>query len=565
MAWAFVVLVLWVVVMSATNGSLYALGTEDPNSPRELCSVIHAGYESQRSLMWAKVAFLALAYVASFSMCIAFGIFQRRTFNRLNVYATHADFVAMVEGLPPIKGSEKLEDMLKEEISKATSQDVVGVSVGWDFDKYADRIQEVLEADVLEAAEEEAAAAAAAAGTAPASGASGAAAAASSAASGPTAAAAAPASEGPRPMMVGSPEEIAKDLVSSPIALVVFRTESGRDAAVAEKKPIAFHGSTLQIKQVVSEPMGVNWENFSNTKKMRRERLSAAIKMIILAGFAWSVCIYLPYAWYASSFSYSNGDKPSGLMTVSLTVIVVLGNLVMYTTCAEAAKRIGYLLKDSEDGVYMVLYTFSILFNILLDAAVAGYISYRTAVAQRARTYGGILISDLTRAQAVFESFEIQRQLGMQVYKYCWPSMFLLPFIGEAVGANWFTLHLARLVVTTFPHIKGYKAQQALKIFVPMDAGRYADVLINIAAAVLIFFLPGGHTLSLFVTLILSHSFILCFDHFRVLRCVPSFCFCSSVTDEYAQMLSIIPCSLILVAPRQNLTASRLFALSQIR
>lgn len=66
--------------------------------------------------------------------------------------------------------------------------------------------------------------------------------------------------------------------------------------------------------------MGVNWENFSNTKKMRRERLSAAIKMIILAGFAWSVCIYLPYAWYASSFSYSNGDKPSGLMTVSLTV-----------------------------------------------------------------------------------------------------------------------------------------------------------------------------------------------------------------------------------------------------
>lgn len=34
-------------------------------------------------------------------------------------------------------------------------------------------------------------------------------------------------------------------------------------------------------------------------------------------------------------------------------VIVVLGNLVMYTTCAEAAKRIGYLLKDSEDGVYM--------------------------------------------------------------------------------------------------------------------------------------------------------------------------------------------------------------------
>ena len=30
-----------------------------------------------------------------------------------------------------------------------------------------------------------------------------------------------------------------------------------------------------------------------------------------------------------------------------------------------------------------VLYTFSILFNILLDAAVAGYISYRTAATRQ--------------------------------------------------------------------------------------------------------------------------------------------------------------------------------------
>ena len=82
-----------------------------------------------------------------------------------------------------------------------------------------------------------------------------------------------------------------------------------------------------------------------------------------------------------------------------------------------------------------VLYTFAILFNILLDAAVGGYIAYRTAatlprietrrrvcpqqnicaiskVANHARTYGGILVEDLTRAQAIFESFEIQLLAG---------------------------------------------------------------------------------------------------------------------------------------------------------
>lgn len=90
----------------------------------------------------------------------------------------------------------------------------------------------------------------------------------------------------------------------------------------------------------------------------------------------------------------------------------------------------------------------------------------------------------------------------------------------------------------------------------PMDSGRYADVLINIAAAVLIFFLPGGYTIPLFVGLILSHVFIICFDHFRVLRCVPSFCFSSSVVDDYAQLLLILPCSLMLAAFVQKVNCS---------
>lgn len=41
-------------------------------------------------------------------------------------------------------------------------------------------------------------------------------------------------------------------------------------------------------------------------------------------------------------------------MTISLTLIVVLGNLFMYTTCAEAAKRIGFINRDAEGGAYMV-------------------------------------------------------------------------------------------------------------------------------------------------------------------------------------------------------------------
>eukprot|EP00439_Symbiodinium_sp_Y106_P056324 s308_g7.t2 len=609
-----VLLALWVTFLSLTGAQLSALGTEDPKSPRELCNVIHHGFEAQQTYMWAKSCFVLAAYVISVVLCMLFAIHQRRTFNRLNVFATHADFVALLDGLPAISGSEELEDLLKKEMEKASSEEVVGVSIGWhvgdNTGQYNEQISKILAEDVLalenlkaeqdkagekEADEvqtfsrqrpkwlrifdrviltgllgidtippppEELAAQAAPAQGGAKSEAPGAEKEKAATASSSPAEKAAPAGKASETEKAEAkvssepPEALCTKLQSSPTAVVVFRTETARDAALEKCKSIPFREATLTLKPLVTEPLGIQWENMSIPQKLRRERLFASIKMIALAGAAWAVCIYLPYAFYAASFSYSNGDKPSALMNMSLTLIVVLGNLIMYTTCAEAAKRIGHMLRDTEAGVYMMLYTFAILFNILLDAAVGGYIAYRTAVANHARTYGGVLVSDLTRAQALFESFEIQRQLAFQVYKYCWPSTFLVPFIGEALFANCFTLHLARLVVKTFPHIKGYKAQQALQVFVPMDSGRYADVLINIAAAVLIFFLPGGYTIPLFVGLILSHVFIICFDHFRVLRCVPSFCFSSSVVDDYAQLLLILPCSLMLAAFVQKVNCS---------
>ena len=39
------------------------------------------------------------------------------------MHATHADFVAYVDGLPPISGSENLEEILKTELQTALSQE----------------------------------------------------------------------------------------------------------------------------------------------------------------------------------------------------------------------------------------------------------------------------------------------------------------------------------------------------------------------------------------------------------------------------------------------------------
>ena len=233
----------------------------------------------------------------------------------------------------------------------------MGVSVGWDYSQHSNRIHEILEDDVM----------ALESGTT------------TTEPSGPSSSArwrwfrsmdklmltqvlgidltetATPTT--PSPAASSEPlsaETISKSLVTSSSALIVFKTESGRDAAVNSKKTITFRGSTLQVQALVAEPMGICWQNLAIPKSKKRERLWAALKMILFASFAWSVFIYMPFAQYQSSFSYSNGDKPGLAMTVSLTVVVVLGNLVMYTTCAEAAGKVGFMLRDSQEGTYMV-------------------------------------------------------------------------------------------------------------------------------------------------------------------------------------------------------------------
>ena len=70
-----------VLFLCLTGAQLFALGTEDPKSPRELCNVIHHGYEAQQTYMWAKSSFVLAAYVTSFVLCMLFAIHQRRTFN----------------------------------------------------------------------------------------------------------------------------------------------------------------------------------------------------------------------------------------------------------------------------------------------------------------------------------------------------------------------------------------------------------------------------------------------------------------------------------------------------
>jgi len=78
------------------------------------------------------------------------------------------------------------------------------------------------------------------------------------------------------------------------------------------------------------------------------------------------------------------------------------------------------------------------------------------------------------------------------------------------------------------------------------DLSRYADVLLNVMIAVLIFFFPGGFNIQMFGALGVCHIIIYVLDHYKVLRCIKCVEFAGKMVDWWAQWILCLPTALML-------------------
>jgi hypothetical protein len=83
-----------------------------------------------------------------------------------------------------------------------------------------------------------------------------------------------------------------------------------------------------------------------------------------------------------------------------------------------------------------------------------------------------------------------------------------------------------------------------MAFFMPMNLGRYSDHLLNMSLAVMVLYLPGGYVMPMFMAMALSHIYIYAFDHWRVLRASPDFCFSRNVVDKFGSSWMALPCAL---------------------
>merc|ERR1712048_1233315 len=119
------------------------------------------------------------------------------------------------------------------------------------------------------------------------------------------------------------------------------------------------------------------------------------------------------------------------------------------------------------------------------------------------------------------------------------------PFVAEPVFAIFIPYHIMMLLLRSHKGVRGREAEKSLEIFIPMDLARYGDLLLNVTLTSLMFFFPAGEMLKLLLALIISHTFVYCYDKYRVLRAVPAFCFAGTGADERAQNILVLPCGFI--------------------
>jgi len=140
--WATLVGLGWVILAAVVDYELFTIGTRRFGTPRDNCILVAWGFWTQQRLMWTKILFLAVVYVASTFLCMWHGIRQLRLFQGLDIKEkTMKDFAAMADGLPSLSGDKRVEEDLKKAFCEATGQNLVGVSVAWD---YKDQQEEVM-------------------------------------------------------------------------------------------------------------------------------------------------------------------------------------------------------------------------------------------------------------------------------------------------------------------------------------------------------------------------------------------------------------------------------------
>jgi hypothetical protein len=561
LVWAIVLLSAWCVLVLAYDPNLFKLGLRKATTPQMMCYVVNWGRHLQMKYRWVKVYWLIFAYLFSLIGAIWYAVKSHRLFQELdNEHTTMADFVAICRSVPIMKGDTKVEDCIKECIEKETGEKVVGVSVCWNFHDKVREVKEALEGDV--GSLEHAAAMNARRGEGPP----------------PTQEHEDHAEEvQPAGCLKGCMDkinnstlqkwhchfhehaeeeteeakaeriaEMLRGLETTECAFAVFHDEDSRDRALAcvKDKPIALGDNGFFLEPEIHEPESCCWQEFAVSEEKLCCNLCWGVVYMFLSLAAWTLILYAPYAHYMASFSFANGDEPGEMSEMLFVTLVVGAQFGLFIAANMISHHAGYRFEDEKQNCYIILYNAALILNLAMDMTLAAYLAYQQMSGRGVRVADGRLLSDLKTLEEILESFPMQKAIGNNLFKYCWPATFFIPFFCEPFGCQIGPYHIGCLMIRSNKKLVGENAEKCLELTEP-EQGRYADVVFNAILVCAIPFIAGGYMLSTFGAFILSHCYIYYYDHWRVLRCNTRFWFASDVVSKFGQKLFSIPVAIL--------------------
>jgi hypothetical protein len=554
--WAFFLAASWTYWAQKYGYDMLRIGTLNAHTPQQLCSVVKWGANRQKELMQDQFTFCLWAWFFQFVSSIVLALYQQMRFHKLDDDTTMKDFACYVRGLPRLKGDEDVEGLFKDFLEKETGQKIVGVSVAWDIStKVYDEVMEALELEgiALEKAHEllknggkEAEAVEEEEPVLP----HGVLTKAFSKVDKAFGFGLAASGDAPSEVDVERVREILEGLKTSDVGFVVFATEGARDAAVALSKVQS--GFTYEEKHTVRletkscEPGTVRWDGISygSRTRHRNTRMVMGALFVLASLVGWGVIFYLPYAYYVTSFTYANGSEPSFFANTSFSLLVTAGNQVMYLVCDLVTIWADFAFEDEREFWYNVYYVVACVLNVFVDLIVTGNLAYREMVGMGVHTADGRLLETVNRFQEVVESYPMQKSMGDQLFAYAFPSTYLTPFVLEPFLTVIVPMYFCKWLLRSHGECTKRDAELSMQFFMPMNLGRYSDLLLNMCLGVLILFLPGGYVLPMFLSMGLSHIFIYLYDHWRVLRAVPDYCFSRSTVDNFGTGWLSLPTAL---------------------
>lgn len=539
---------------------LIKLGTLPAHTPQQLCSVIKWGAKTQEKMFEDKFYFICWAYMFQFITCIAFAWYQQVRFHMFDDSTTMKDYACYVRGLPSFSGEENVEANLKEYLEEKTGQKLVGVSCAWNMMQDIDghnayeQVEHFLEEEAK--AQEKAHALLKNGGQEPEDDEivipRGGLTAAFSTIDRIVGFGGKDAGEKEEDINVEQVRKLLEKMKTSDVCFAVFESEADRDKAVErckQNKGFVYpdHDKNIvRLETKACEPGTVRWHGLSlgSRTSQRNKKMAVGVLFVLLCLILWCVLFYLPYAYYVSAFTYANGNEPTFVANMVFTLLVVAGNQAMYFVADAITVWADFGFEDDREFWYNVYYLVACVLNVVCDLIVTGYLSYREMVGIGVHTADGKLLSTMTSFQDIVESYPMQKTMGRMLFAYCFPGTFLTPFLIEPLATITAPYVLGRYLLRSHREYQNRDAELSMAFFQPMNLGRYSDHLLNMSLAVMVLYLPGGYVMPMFMAMALSHIYIYAYDHWRVLRASPDFCFSRNVVDKFGSSWMALPCAL---------------------